>query len=279
MKVVKTINEVKVEIASQRNVGKTIAFVPTMGALHSGHTELMCRAKEDKSYVVVSIFVNPTQFNNPNDLRKYPRTLEQDLRMCESVGVDLVFTPSVEEIYPKQDTRKFDFGILDKVMEGVHRPGHFNGVAQVVSKLFAIVAPHRAYFGQKDFQQLAIIRRMVADLNLGIQIVSCPTVREEDGLAKSSRNTLLTDQQRNSAPLIAKTLFAARNKKAVKNVKETIDWVISEVNSDPLLRVEYFEIANAQTLEPITDWDEAESVVGCIAVQVGEVRLIDNVLF
>ncbi|MDX9846796.1 MAG: pantoate--beta-alanine ligase [Tenuifilaceae bacterium] len=279
MKVVKTIPEVDVVLDSQRKAGKAIAFVPTMGALHRGHTELMSRANEENTCVVVSIFVNPTQFNNPNDLRKYPRTLEQDLKMCESVGVDLVFAPNVEEIYPEPDTRLFDFGNLDKVMEGVHRPGHFNGVAQVVSKLFAIVNPSKAYFGQKDFQQLAIIRRMVSDLNMGVEIVSCPTVREDDGLAMSSRNTLLSHQQRQSAPLIAKTLFAARNKRTVTNVKETIDWVISEINSDPLLRVEYFEIANAKTLEPVDDWNDAESVVGCIAVQVGEVRLIDNVLF
>lgn len=279
MKVVKTIPEVEVVLDSQRKAGKIIAFVPTMGALHRGHTELMRRAKVHNSCVVVSIFVNPTQFNNPNDLRKYPRTLDQDLKMCESVGVDLVFAPTVEEIYPEPDTRIFDFGNLDKVMEGVHRPGHFNGVAQVVSKLFAIVNPAMAFFGQKDFQQLAVIRRMVNDLNMGVEIVSCPTVREDDGLAMSSRNTLLSNQQRQSAPLIAKTLFAARNKRATRNVKETIDWVISEINSEPLLRVEYFEIANAKTLEPVNDWDEAESVVGCIAVQVGEVRLIDNVLF
>jgi len=250
-----------------------------MGALHKGHTELMRIAKTQNPVVVVSIFVNPTQFNNSNDLRNYPRTLEQDLAKCEAVGVSIVFAPSVNEMYPTPDTRQFDFGNLDKVMEGQFRPGHFNGVAQVVNNLFEMVKPNSAYFGQKDFQQLAIIRKLVSMLNLGIQIVSCPTVREDDGLAMSSRNALLTPEQRHIVPLISQTLFAAQNKKVNFNVKELTQWVKDQVNSSPLLEVEYFEIANVNTLEPLEKWNETEQSVGCIAVQVGDVRLIDNILF
>lgn len=256
-----------------------IGFVPTMGALHKGHLELVNQAQKENKVVVVSIFVNPTQFNNPNDLQNYPRTLDYDLKKCEEAEVNYVFTPSEQEIYPTPDERVFDFGLLSKVMEGKHRPGHFNGVAQVVSRLFDIVKPTNAYFGQKDFQQLAVIRKMVADYNYNTNIVACPTVREEDGLAMSSRNKLLTPSHRKSAPLIAKTLFAARNKMQEMSVKELTNWVITEINNDPLLEVEYFEIANAQTLKPINSWNDGKNLVGCIAVQAGEVRLIDNVLF
>jgi pantoate--beta-alanine ligase len=279
MKTVKTIGELKLYLRAQRAKGHTVGFVPTMGALHKGHMDLMRIAREQNDVVVVSIFVNPTQFNNPNDLRNYPRTLEQDLSKCEHVKVDIVFTPSIEEVYPETDTRKFDFGILDQVMEGKHRPGHFNGVAQVVSRLFDAVEPDRAYFGQKDYQQLAIIRKLVQILSLDIEIVACPTVREDDGLAMSSRNMLLTPEQRNSAPLISETLFAAQNKKSQMNVNQMKSWVIDQINSNPLLNVEYFEIADAQTLEAIGQWSDAPIAVGCIAVQVGEVRLIDNILF
>jgi pantoate--beta-alanine ligase len=279
MVTVKTILELNRILEPIRSKGLLIGFVPTMGALHIGHLELMKRAKEETPFVVVSIFVNPTQFNNPTDLRNYPRMLQKDEEMCNSVGVDVVFAPEVNEMYPTPDTRVFEFGLLDKVMEGKHRPGHFNGVAQIVSKLFDMVKPNKAYFGQKDFQQLAVIRRMTSDLLLNIDIISCPTVREEDGLAMSSRNMLLTPQQRASVPIIAKTLAAARNKQGSFSVKEMIAWVIAKINVDPLLNVEYFEIVNAQTLEPIENWTDATSRVGCIAVQVGEVRLIDNILF
>lgn len=279
MKTVNTIGELKSYLNTQRDCARSVGFVPTMGALHQGHTELMRTARQHNDVVVVSIFVNPTQFNNPNDLRNYPRTLDQDLLKCEQVGVDLVFVPTVKEMYPQADTRKFDFGHLDKVMEGKHRPGHFNGVAQVVSKLFDAVNPTRAYFGQKDFQQLAVVRELAKTLRLDVEIVGCPTVREEDGLAMSSRNMLLSPKQRKSAPLISKTLFEARNKKEQFSVKEMISWVIGQINSDPELNVEYFEIANANTLETINQWSEAGEAVGCIAVQVGDVRLIDNILF
>lgn len=279
MKTVTTVAELQSYLNIVRSKGQSIGFVPTMGALHKGHTELMRIAKTQNPVVVVSIFVNPTQFNNSNDLRNYPRTLEQDLAKCEAVGVSIVFAPSVNEMYPTPDTRQFDFGNLDKVMEGQFRPGHFNGVAQVVNNLFEMVKPNSAYFGQKDFQQLAIIRKLVSMLNLGIQIVSCPTVREDDGLAMSSRNALLTPEQRHIVPLISQTLFAAQNKKVNFNVKELTQWVKDQVNSSPLLEVEYFEIANVNTLEPLEKWNETEQSIGCIAVQVGDVRLIDNILF
>ncbi|HDP55611.1 MAG TPA: pantoate--beta-alanine ligase, partial [Bacteroidetes bacterium] len=279
MKTIATVSDLKAELSKSIKSGLTIGFVPTMGALHKGHLELMKEARAQNDIVVVSIFVNPTQFNNPTDLQRYPRTLQKDKEKCADVGVDIVFAPAVEEVYPTVDERVFDFGNLDKVMEGKHRPGHFNGVAQVVSKLFDMVQPTRAYFGQKDYQQLAIIRKLVSDFNMDVEIVACHTVRENDGLAMSSRNALLSLQQRASAPLIAKTLLAARNQKESKTVQELINWVINEVNADPELEVEYFEIANAQTLQPVNDWADAQELVGCIAVQVGNVRLIDNVMF
>lgn len=279
MQLVNTIAQLKLAVNNERENGKQIGFVPTMGALHRGHVSLVEQAVKATNFVVASIFVNPTQFNNPNDLKTYPRTLEQDLAMLEEAGVSLVFVPTVEEVYPEPDTRVFDFGNLDKVMEGEHRPGHFNGVAQVVSKLFNMVNPHKAFFGQKDFQQLAIIRRMVEMLDLKVEIVSCPTVREPDGLAMSSRNMLLNPEQRASAPIISKSLAHARNNMERLSVKETIELVKKEINNDPELNVEYFEIADAKTLQPISHWSNTKQAVGCIAVQVGSVRLIDNILF
>lgn len=279
MVVVETAYALAQNLNVYRNENQTIGFVPTMGALHQGHVALIEKAVDESDVVVVSIFVNPTQFNNPNDLKNYPRTLDDDLEKCRKAKADVIFVPSVEEIYPEPDTRVFDFGQLDKVMEGKFRPGHFNGVAQVVSKLFEMVNPHKAFFGQKDFQQLAVIRRMVEMLKLDVEIIGCPTVRENDGLAMSSRNMLLNPVQRSSAPLIAKTLLAARNKKGEMSVQGMIDWVKSEIISNSQLEVEYFEIADAKTLQPVKSWNESNELVGCIAVQVGQVRLIDNVLF
>jgi len=266
-------------IALLKGKNHTVGFVPTMGALHEGHVKLIERAVAENTTVVVSVFVNPTQFNDKADLARYPRTPELDYERCELAGATIVFAPTVEEVYPEPDTRVFDFGNLDKVMEGEFRPGHFNGVAQVVSRLFDIVQPTRAYFGKKDFQQLAIIQRMVAMLNYPIEVVACETIRESDGLAKSSRNLLLTTDHRHSAPLIYRTLQQARNFKNEKNVKETIEWVESQINANPNLRVEYFQIANAKTLEPIANWTEASPLVGCIAVWAGKIRLIDNIEF
>jgi pantoate--beta-alanine ligase len=204
---------------------------------------------------------------------------EKDIAMLEVAGVDVVFMPTESEIYPEPDTRVFDFGMLDKVMEGKFRPGHFNGVAQVVSKLFDIVEPHRAYFGQKDYQQLAIIRAMVRMLGYRIEIVGCPIVREPDGLAMSSRNLLLAPEHRKSAPLIYQTLAEARNKTNELSVKEMIDWVVNSINSDPNLKVEYFELADADSLQPVQGWDHPNGIVGCIAVWAGNIRLIDNMMF
>lgn len=278
MEVFTSISEIRKALTKHRSQGETIGFVPTMGALHKGHVSLVGKAVNENDIVVVSIFVNPTQFNDKSDLKNYPRTPETDIKLLEKSGVHYIFMPAEREIYPEPDTRVFDFGLLDKVMEGEHRPGHFNGVAQVVSKLFDIVVPHRAYFGQKDFQQLAIIRRMVKLLDLKVEIVSCPIVREWDGLAMSSRNLLLEPAIRESAPLIFKTLSEARNKSKELSVKETICWVVASINN-PNLDVEYFSLVNSETLQPVSSWNDSDSIVGCIAVRAGKVRLIDNVFF
>jgi pantoate--beta-alanine ligase len=277
--VVDKISDLKTMLQGFRSEGKSIGFVPTMGALHKGHVSLVERSVAEDDVTVVSIFVNPTQFNDKNDLKNYPRMPEKDIAMLEAAGVNVVFMPTESEIYPEPDTRVFDFGMLDKVMEGKFRPGHFNGVAQVVSKLFDIVEPHRAYFGQKDYQQLAIIRAMVRMLGYRIEIVGCPIVREPDGLAMSSRNLLLTPEHRKSAPLIYQTLAEARNKTNEFSVKEMIDWVVNRINSDPNLKVEYFELADADSLLPVQGWDHPNGIVGCIAVWAGNIRLIDNMMF
>ncbi|RPH33876.1 MAG: pantoate--beta-alanine ligase [Bacteroidales bacterium] len=279
MEVIAKTSEVKNVLTEHRSKGESIGFVPTMGALHRGHISLVEKAVSDNNIVVVSIFVNPTQFNDTTDLKNYPRTPDRDMKILEKSGVHYIYMPSEQEIYPDPDTRVFDFGKLDKVMEGEHRPGHFNGVAQVVSKLFDIVEPHRAYFGQKDFQQLAIIRQLVKLLNLKIEIVPCPIVRENDGLAMSSRNLLLEPSIRQSAPLIFKTLSDARNKGVELSVKELISWVVTTINKDNNLTVEYFSLADSITLQPILNWNDSESIIGCIAVRAGKIRLIDNAYF
>ncbi len=279
MEVLSSISDIKRILSEHRIKGKSIGFVPTMGALHLGHISLVKRAVSESDIVVVSIFVNPTQFNDKSDLKNYPRTPELDLKLLEKSGVHYIYMPSELEIYPEPDTRVFDFGQLDKVMEGEHRPGHFNGVAQVVSKLFDIVEPNRAYFGQKDFQQLAIIRQMVIMLKLKVEIISCPIVRESDGLAMSSRNLLLETAVRESAPLIYRTLSEARNKVKELSVKELIHWVVTNINNDTHLTVEYFTLVDCLTLQPILNWPDSESIIGCIAVRAGKIRLIDNVFF
>jgi len=257
----------------------TIGFVPTMGALHAGHISLVKQAVSENRIVVVSIFVNPTQFNDKSDLERYPRTLESDLKLLEKTGCQIVFAPSALEVYPEPDTRKFDFGLLETVMEGKHRPGHFNGVAQVVSKLFGFVQPDKAYFGLKDFQQLAIIKEMVRQLKLDIEIVACPIVREASGLAMSSRNELLTAGERKNAATISETLVMAKELSKQKSVNELETWVIETINKNVDLTVEYFEIVDDRHLQPVKSWDENCTKVGCIAVFCGKVRLIDNVVF
>ncbi len=272
-----TISETQAEISKQISEGKTIGFVPTMGALHEGHLQLVRQAAAENDFVAVSIFVNPIQFNNPDDLAKYPRTLDEDIKKLEGTGCRLVFAPSAQEMYPEPDTTEFDFGELDKVMEGKFRPGHFRGVAVVVKKLFEIVTPHKAYFGKKDYQQLAIIKRMVEMLKMPVEIISCSIVREPDGLAMSSRNTRLTEEERIKAPGIYKALAA---------VAENYSWfipsgvkqlVLGEIQECQLMRVEYVEVVNSETLQAFDDWNETEHAVVCVAVYLGNVRLIDNI--
>ena len=275
MKTVYTVNELKQELASVDMSG--VGFVPTMGALHAGHRSLVEKARKECETVVVSVFVNPTQFNDKNDLKHYPRTPEADEALLEAAGADIVFMPSVEEIYPEPDTRIFDFGQIDKVMEGATRPGHFNGVAQVVSRLFDMVNPAKAYFGEKDFQQIAVIKAMVAQLGLKLDIVECPIIRDEDGLALSSRNTLLTKEHRAAAPHIYATIKQCAEKMQAMTPAELSAWVTAEVESNPLLKVIYFQAVDSLSMQQISAWSESERVQGCIAVQAGDIRLIDNV--
>ena len=279
MQVVKHINDLQQILNGKRKEGLSIGFVPTMGALHSGHLSLVEKAGQQTDFVVVSIFVNPTQFNDKGDLDRYPRDLQKDVDLLIPGSCQLVFAPGANEIYPEPDTRKFDFGMLEQVMEGRFRPGHFNGVAQVVSRLFEIVQPDRAFFGQKDFQQLAIINEMVRRLKLPVEIISCPIIRESDGLAMSSRNMLLSPEQRKAAGHIAATLFEAANKTGEFTVEETCQWVINRINENQFLNTEYFEIVHAETLLPVKSWDESCLKVGCIAVHCGKIRLIDNIEF
>ena len=250
-----------------------------MGALHCGHLSLVEKALKENDICIVSVFVNPTQFNNKEDLEKYPRNLEKDCELLQKFSDKIiVFAPSVDEVYPEPDTRQFDFGLLDKVMEGKFRPGHFNGVAQVVSRFFDIIKPDRAYFGEKDFQQLAIMRRMTKILDLNVQVVPMPIIREKSGLAMSSRNERLTDNQKDIATNISKTLFKSRDEWMLKlSVRDTLAKVVDNINSFDELDVEYFEIVDGLTLQPVRKWDESDYIVGCIAVFCGDVRLIDNI--
>lgn len=279
MKIINNIKELKACLAQNRLDKQQIGFVPTMGALHQGHISLVDRCVKENDICVVSVFVNPTQFNDKKDLDTYPRTLEADCALLEAAGCDYVFAPEAAEMYPEPDTREFDFGTISAVMEGAHRPGHFNGVAQIVSKLFDATEPDRAYFGEKDFQQVAVIRAMTEQLQMPVQIVACPIMREPDGLAMSSRNVRLTANQRQKAPLIAHTLKESSKFAAEKSVKEVIDYVTGTLNADDTMRVEYFEIVDGNTLQRISDWADADYVVGCITVYCGEVRLIDNITY
>lgn len=279
MKLVRTISDLQAELSALKAQGKKVGLVPTMGALHAGHASLVKRSVNENDVTVVSVFVNPTQFNDKNDLVKYPRTLEADCNLLEAAGASYVFAPEVEEMYPQADTRQFSFAPLDTVMEGKFRPGHFNGVAQIVSKLFDAVKPHRAYFGEKDFQQLAIIREMVRQLHFEIEIVGCPIIREEDGLALSSRNMLLSTEERKIALKISQTLFKSLTFAADHSLKETIKFVEDGIASEPGLRLEYFEIVDGNTLQTVQNWEDTDYIVGCITVFCGAVRLIDNIKY
>lgn len=281
MKVFTTTKDLEAALATARAEGKKIGLVPTMGALHEGHASLVKRSVSENNVTVVSVFVNPTQFNDKKDLENYPRTLDADCELLQQLGATYVFAPSVEEVYPEPDPRKFSYPPIDTVMEGPRRPGHFNGVCQIVSKLFYMVRPDRAYFGEKDFQQIAVIRAMVADLKLPIDIRPCPIVREESGLALSSRNALLSESEHRTAVCISQALKTSVEFAKTHTVAETHNLVVGALNATNGLEVEYFEIVNGNTLQPIASWDDAEYVVGCITVYCGArpVRLIDNIKY
>ena len=279
MKVINTINQLRECLAKYREEGRTIGLVPTMGALHEGHASLVRRSVEENDITVVSIFLNPTQFNDPKDLERYPRTLDADCRLLEACKADIAFAPSVKEIYPEPDTRQFSYPPTDSVMEGAMRPGHFNGVCQIVSKLFMYVEPDRAYFGEKDYQQIAVIRRMVDDLGFKLEIVPCPVVRQSDGLALSSRNALLSDEERITAANIFRVMNESRS--LGLTVQQTRDYVVDRVNSIPGLKVQYFSIVDGDSLADVTSWSDAPSIVGCITVVCGPkpIRLIDHIRY
>lgn len=276
MTVINSIKELQAVLNAARNDNKTIGLVPTMGALHEGHASLVRRSVSENDVTVVSIFLNPTQFNDPKDLERYPRTLESDCVLLDECGAQIAFAPSVAEMYPEPDTRHFSYPPTDEVMEGARRPGHFNGVCQIVSKLFAIVDADRAYFGEKDYQQIAVIKCMVADLGFRVQIVPCPVIREENGLARSSRNTLLAPDEKAIAPIIYQVMQCS--KKLGLSVDKTRQWVIDAINAVEGLEVEYYSIVDGDSLADVHSWDEAESIVGCITVYCGKtpIRLIDH---
>lgn len=280
MVIFNSVKEIQQAIAAYKVSSKTIGFVPTMGALHEGHLSLIKRCKSENDICIVSIFVNPTQFNNKQDLATYPRDLDKDAQLLKSVDCDIVFAPTEQEIYNDNElagTFSFSFNGLDEVMEGKFRPGHFNGVVQIVSKLFSIVTPNKAYFGEKDFQQVAIIKHMVKELKYPVEIIPCPILREESGLALSSRNMLLTPEEKKKAITISKVLNECRNFVARMSPKELTQWVVDEINKVDILQVEYFEIVDGNSLQKITNWSDTEYVVGCITVYCGKIRLIDNI--
>jgi len=279
MKILYTISELQRIVLSAKAEGKKVGLVPTMGALHSGHVSLVELCVSENDLCVVSDFVNPTQFNDKNDLVNYPRTPEEDEKLLEKAGCHYVFMPSVEEMYPEPDSRIFSFGTLETVMEGSFRPGHFNGVAQIVSKLFYAALPDRAYFGQKDFQQLAIIREMTKQLHLDIEIKACPIIREADGLAMSSRNRRLTQKEREKAPQISQYLSKSLNFVSNKSVQEALEYIKTSFSLDSIFKLDYFEIVDGNTLQPVADWKDSNYIVGCIAVYCGPIRLIDNIVY
>ena len=280
MKEISTVAQLREAVADAKKAGATVGLVPTMGALHAGHVSLIERARRECDFVVVSVFVNPTQFNNPDDLRTYPRTLEADCEKLTAAGVDVAFVPSVEEIYPEPDTRVFDLGPVAEVMEGAMRPGHFNGVAQIVSKLFSYVQPDRAYFGEKDYQQIAVIRRMVELEGFKLEIVPCPIKRHDDGLAMSSRNVRLSAEQRAQAPAIHRILAQSVDD-AVEchDINALQQRVVEAINAVDGMEVEYYQIVDALTLQPVAAWDGRHPLVGCVTVWMGDVRLIDNIKY
>lgn len=280
MEIIRTVAQLRKAVETAKLNQKKIGLVPTMGALHEGHMSLVQSACADNDVVIVSVFVNPTQFNNANDLQTYPRTEEADCEKLRQAGVHSAFVPSVEEVYPEPDTRIFNLGPVAEVMEGAMRPGHFNGVAQVVSRLFEMVRPDRAYFGEKDFQQIAVIRRMVELEGFNLEIVPCPIVRADDGLALSSRNVRLSEHQRDVAPNIHRILKESLKWAETLGVEETATRVADAINQFPEMEVEYYKIVDQKTMQPVTDWyADGHGAVGCITVYLGDVRLIDNIKY
>lgn len=288
MEIINSVKELKAKVSALRSLNKTVGLVPTMGALHAGHASLVSQSVKENDVTVVSIFVNPTQFNDKNDLQAYPRTLDADCTLLREINATYVFAPSVEEVYPEPDTRSFSYPPTDQVMEGAFRPGHFNGVCQIVSKLFMFVEPDRAYFGEKDFQQIAVIKAMVADYKCQgaewakrLTICPCPIIREDDGLARSSRNTLLSASERAIAPGIYQALQSSVEYSKTHSVQETHDKAVSEINAIEGLEVQYYDIVNALTLESVTAWEDAPHIQGCITVFCGStpIRLIDNIKY
>lgn len=279
MEIIDKISVLRERLDRYRAEGKSIGLVPTMGALHDGHASLVVRSVKENDVTVVSIFLNPTQFNDPRDLERYPRTLDADCALLENCGADIVFAPEVREIYPEPDTRQFSYPPTDSVMEGAMRPGHFNGVCQIVSKLFSYVDAHRAYFGEKDYQQIAVIRRMVADQGFKVEIVPCPVIRQSDGLAMSSRNMLLTPEERKVAANIYRVMKESRDK--MLPVQQTHDYVVERIDAIPGLKVQYFSIVDGDSLADVSSWDDAPSIVGCITVFCGDkpIRLIDHIRY
>ena len=283
MNIIRTEKDITAFVAEIHRQGKSIGFVPTMGALHAGHLSLVEQAVKNNDVAIVSVFVNPTQFNNPTDLATYPRKEEEDFRLLAEAGATAVFAPSVEDVYPggleARKPKVFELGSAAEVMEGKFRPGHFQGVAEVVSRLFALVRPTRAYFGEKDFQQIAVIRNMVKSEGIDVEIIACPIKRGDDGLALSSRNALLTPENRRIAPEIYRTLRESVGYAETHSLHATHDMVVEHLDAQPGLRVEYFEIVDARTLLPIDNWAESPWIVGCITVFCGDVRLIDNITY
>ena len=284
MKIIRTVGDLRKYVVDAHDSGKSIGLVPTMGALHAGHMSLMHKARKENDVVVASVFVNPTQFNNAQDLKTYPRTESADVALLEDAGVDAAFIPSVEEVYPEPDTRVFDLGKVAEVMEGKMRPGHFNGVAQIVSKLFRWVSPDRAYFGEKDFQQIAVIKKMVQLEGFDIEIVDCPICRHDDGLAMSSRNVRLTEEQRSIAPKIHKVLTDSLKWAEEHSPQEVKQMVADTLNGVEWLETEYYEIVDSLSMQAIEKWEDVDKksgavAVGCVTVYCGDVRLIDNIKY
>lgn len=281
MKIIDTVAALQLAVTEAKQQGLSVGLVPTMGALHEGHASLIRQCVAENQLTVVSVFVNPTQFNDPKDLQHYPRTFEADAQLIASLGGDIVFAPSVEEIYPQEDKRVFSYPPIDTVMEGARRPGHFNGVCQIVSKLFDMVSPDKAYFGEKDFQQIAVVRAMMRDLGYKFQLVPCLIVRETSGLALSSRNALMSEDERVLAANIYRTLRESVVFSQAHTVEETQQFVVNQLNALEGLEVEYYEIVNGETLQTVTSWEDAAQIQGCITVFCGArpVRLIDNISY